>query len=248
MRKCYVRTGSADDVAVHLRDAEAPEMVVLPAAGEPPWVGVAAADESALDGVASELAARFGQVLLVDADDKGWSLDVLADDRPPLKIASTAVGKDDARKTAQAVSHALASPRYTTALARILGKPLNGAAALERVGDALGLVACGRPYDDIRADGRLQHLRVSGGRVEGKFEGAAAGPGHRHVSTLIEDTVVELLGRQRYAAALTQLRAYDIVLSAQDGALRCQAPSGMVTDGLRAAIGAHKEGLLQQLG
>lgn len=247
MLKCYVRHSSADDVGVFLRDEEARDLLVLAPVGDPPWVGIVGSHDVELEARASRLAARFGQALLTAADDRGWTLRLLRADAEPVAVVSSGVSKDDSRKVAQSIAQAMGTPRITTALARVLARPLAGAAALERVGEALALTCCGRTRDEIAADERVKKLRVDGARIVGKLSGPGAGPGYAHVSGLIEDTVVDLLVRGRYEAALTQLRAYDIALSAEDGGMRCRAPQGMVTPALREAMARHKDELIQRL-
>lgn len=245
MHKCYLRRASADDIAVFLRDAATHRLTVLGAISDAGWVGIACDDDGPLDAVAEALAARFGEALDVSADTSGWTLRIRGE--RPITVRSTSVSKDGARKAAQQVSQALALPRITTALERVLRRPLGGAAALERVGEALELSACGRTAADIAADAGLARLRVEGTRVIGRVAGSAAGAGYAQVGDLIEDTAADLLARGRVEAALRQLRAYDIVISLQDGELRCQAPQGTVTTGLRAALVRHRQAIIDGL-
>lgn len=247
MRKCYVRHASTDDVAIHLRDEQTRDTLVLPPAGEPPWVGVVASDAATLDDVARRLATRFGLALLVCATDAGWSLHVVQPEGETFHLSSDGIDKDNARKAAQSVSRALGTPRITTALTRALSRPLSGKAALDKVGGALDLVACDQTFQEIVDNPRQPQLRVDGSKVTGKLPGMAAGPGYTHVSALIEDLVVPLLDKERYEAVILLLRGYDVNLSAEDGAMRCRAPQGLVTPGLLAAITAHKDALLRHL-
>jgi hypothetical protein len=183
-------------------------------------------------------------VLLVDGDAQGWTLRVVPHQGEHLRLDGASVSRDAARGHAQAVARAIGSPRITTALTRVLSRPQVGQAALERVGEALLLPGCGRSRAEIEGDIRFQTLHVDRGRVRGKLAGGAAGPGYAHVADLLEDTVVELLERGRFEAALKQMAAYDVALSVENGGLRCRAPQGMVTAGLKTALAAHKEGLL----
>jgi hypothetical protein len=247
VRKCYARHDSADDVAIFLRDEGAQNLVVLPPAPGTGWVAVLNDDGGGLGGHAKQLAERFGAALVVDADDAGWLLEVVRPGGETLTIDSQTVSKDDSRKAAQSVAQALSAPKITTALARVLSRPQGGAAALERLGEALGLAACARRYQEVLDDARQDKLRVDGPKVVGRVTGAAAGAGYAHVSALVEDMVVDLLSRGRYEAALIQLKAYDVILSSEDGAMRCRAPQGMVTPALRQAFGEHKEAILRLL-
>lgn len=245
MHKCYVRHASADDVAVVLREAEARGLMVLAPLPDSPWVAVLATDNAPLDALGESLASRFGVALLVHADGGGWSLRVLGPTR--VDVNAAAVTKEAARKAAQAVSRALDAPRITTALERVLRRPLNGATALDRLGEALGLAACGRTFDDIAGDANQAHLRVEGARIIGRVASNAAGAGYANVCDLVEDTVAALLERGRIEAALRQLRGYDVMVSVDDGAMRCQAPRGLVTAGLREALTRHKSAIVEHL-
>lgn len=219
--------------------------MVLAPLPDSPWVAVIAVDNAPVDAIGEALAGRFGVALLVHADGDGWSLRVVGP--TPIDVNAAAVTKDDARKTAQAVSRALDAPRITTALERVLRRPLSGTAALDRLGDALGLAGCGRTFDDIASDASHRHLRVEGARIVGRVAGSAAGAGYANVCDLIEDTVVSLLERGRVEAALRQLRGYDVMLSVDNGAMRCQAPRGLITTGLREALARHKSALIDHL-
>ena len=245
MHKCYVRHPSADDVAVALRDAGARGLLVAAPLPDSAWVAVVAVGDVPLDDHEATLASLFGAALLVSADDSGWALRVtgVAD----LAIDARHVTKDDARKAAQSVSRALDAPRITTALERVLRRPLQGAAALERLGDALALVGCGRSFGELAADTHVACLRVEGARITGRVAEGAAGAGYAHVGDLVEDTVVDLLERGRFEAALMQLRGYDIHLSVEEGTLRCKAPQGIITTGLREALGRHRSAIIEHL-
>lgn len=246
MQKCYVSHASADDVAVFLRDHEAREIIVIAPLDGASFTGVARLDDGDLSETAALLASAFNTVLVVEADAEGWSLQLLGPE--PLEVRTRGLLRDDCRKAAQRVSKALSAPRITTALERALRRGLTGTAALERVGEALQLSHCAHAATAVVADAAGSWLKVDGQRIRGRIHGAKAGAGYASVGELLEDVVTDLLERGRVEAALLQLRGYHVHLSLDDDRnLRCSAPQGLLTPGLREALARHRESVCATL-
>ena len=256
----FVQHHDINDVTLFLRDARVPEVfLVPPPVDQDPWVGIyPASTDGHPETLAQQLSVPFRRVLELQWVQASLVLRIFSDGREVLHLnvacdstesdRAGAAQKQEAKQMASLLTAALANPKVQTKLVRIFSRRTDPGEVAERLGEALHLPCCRSSYEDLASQGGWDRfIWVNEGRVRGKSASATAGAGYAHVSELIEDTVADLLQKGRAAAALRQLRNFDIHLTAKDDALGCVAPPGMVTPGLRDALRDHKALLLAEL-